>query len=210
MFDLELIAQDTPPEVGTYLRDWAQRAIEDPTLITRAVFNYFLTPLAVITVFRILIKNIVRVIRVGFASGSMEGYQRTCVAILPFSFFVYAMVGGDGTTDLVDSLRALGTVKLFVGGMVAGGAAALEVFHIVDHKHALLDRLLLLYLSGIACFTSYMFLGVGIGPGINIAFGLLIGICVVAIFANLRGAGNEIVDNGEVIPAKQNQHKIGG
>ncbi|HWO72077.1 MAG TPA: hypothetical protein VNN21_00800, partial [Dehalococcoidia bacterium] len=64
----------------------------DAVVIIRWVFNFILTPAAVIGVFAVLITNVLRIVARGFDQDKLEGYQRVGVAVLPFAFFVYAVV----------------------------------------------------------------------------------------------------------------------
>lgn len=86
--------------------DWVRAVAENPVVLIRFVFNYILTPVAVIAVFTILVKNVIRIVREGFREDKLEGYQRTCVAVLPFPFLAYAMIGAGPNGEVSGGLSA--------------------------------------------------------------------------------------------------------
>lgn len=115
-----------------------QAVKDDPFILVRWAFNYLLTPVAVISVFYILIRNIIRIVNEGFRSDTVEGYKRVCAAVLPLAFFVYAVVvqkapaaalTQDGVKDLSKWLASVPSVNLLVlsGAAGVGVAKGVEV-----------------------------------------------------------------------------------
>jgi hypothetical protein len=163
---------------------------DDPFVLVRWAFNYLLTPAAVICVFVILIKNILRIVDEGFSSDTVEGYKRVCAAVLPLAFFVYAVIAEkapaaapaqDGVQDFSKWLASIPPILLLVLSAAAGVGVAIEVFQLHDIPAVVL-RIILFLLSGVTCFVAYMFVSVGLSPGVNVVFGLLLGFCGTAIF----------------------------
>lgn len=162
---------------------------ENPFVIVRWVFNYFLTPVAVIIVFWTLLKNILRITEEGFKTDTVEGYKRVCAAVLPFAVFVYAVImqqaGGDAANedfihDISNRLASFSSLTLVIASAGAGVGIAVEMFQMRGIGDVIL-RIVLLLLSAITCFVAFMFVSVGIAPGINVVFGLLIGFCATAV-----------------------------
>src|ERR1700730_8247329 len=56
--------------------EWLKIAKDNPFVVIRWVFNYIFTPVAVISVFTIMIFNILKLIAKGFRDDNLEGYPR--------------------------------------------------------------------------------------------------------------------------------------